>query len=358
MEKSSTVSKLVKVVIAIVVLVVVVALMFKAIPFVLSFFTQTNKTPQLNKVTDVQYNDSNCMLTWSQTENSDGYNVSINGKTQLVTDTQLFFVPTQLTTEFKVQAVDSTGNYTSSDWSETITYTVQQDQVTYASVNAFVGSMLPTDYRLMKVINVSIKDDKVYTTAVYKRDDEIRVYELRTRNESGLSSLSEAITKENSGTIILDAYPLANYDSASSLLKSNSYAGKMEEYRQQGYSFEVISQVVAKTKDTNNVFNIYATYKLTKDNEVKYVNSMITAVINEESSNEKTNYTTKLENPEDRILYEESCYELTGDQIDFVKEIERLEIPLVMEIEEEEPSYGGSSGYIFRFPSTEMLFNV
>lgn len=357
MEKSSTVSKLVKVVIAIVVLVVVVALMFKAIPFVLSFFTQTNKTPQLNKVTDVQYNDSTCVLTWSQTENSDGYNVSINGKTQLVTDTQLFFVPTQLTTEFKVQAVDSTGNYTSSDWSETITYTVEQDQVTYASVNAFVGSMLTTDYRLMKVINVSIKDDKVYTTAVYKRNDEIKVYELSTEYDFEIESLSDVLG-QNGYDRILDKYPLANYDSASSLLKSNSYAGQMEEYRQQGYTFEVISQVVGEYYENDSAYKIYATYKLHKGEDIRYLNVVSLINIKETSSNEKTNYTTKLENPEDRYLYELSCYELTGDQIDFVKEIERLEIPLVMEIEEEEPNYSGSSGYIFRFPSTEMLFNV
>lgn len=50
----------------------------------------------------------------------------------------------------------------------------------------------------------------------------------------------------------------------------------------------------------------------------------------ETSKNEKANYTTKVENPEDRVLYEEFCHELTGDEINFAEDMEQANIPLTL----------------------------
>ena len=143
--------------------------------------------------------------------------------------------------------------------------------------------------------------------------------------------MSEALYLNNLGTEIINYYDIANYDSANSLLKSNSYVGQMEELRQQGYTFEVVSQQVGKTYEDNSVFNIYATYKLTRDSEKIYVNSMITSVIESLSPNEKTNYTTRVENAEDRILYEKYFKVLSGDEINVAKDMEEANVPLVFD---------------------------
>lgn len=314
-----------------------------------------DNTPQLAIVRTVEYNDEYYKLFWDEVANADYYNVNINGETQTVEDNSYFYVPTTQTTEFKVQAVDSSGEYKASEWSDTVTYQIAENEVSYASVNSFVSTMLPQVFELKKVVNISVQDDMVYTTAVFEKDGELSVYELRTRNETGLSSLSEAITKEGSGTIILDTYPIANYDAANSLLKSNSYAGQMEEYREQGYSFEVISQQVGKTKEDNSNFIIYATYKLTKGEEVKYINSTNVVGIRDASSNEEANYTTKVENPEDRIVRELFCHELTGDEINFAEDMEQANIPLTFEnLEQENNQSNSSSGYIINSKDEEL----
>lgn len=314
-----------------------------------------DNTPQLAIVRTVEYNDEYYKLFWDEVANADYYNVNINGETQTVEDNSYFYVPTTQTTEFKVQAVDSSGEYKASEWSDTVTYQIAENEVSYASVNSFVSTMLPQTYQLKKVVNISVQDDKVYTTAVFERNGDLEVYELRTSFKDGVESIEEAITKENVGTGILDNYPIANYDAANSLLKSNSYAGQMEEYRKQGYSFEVVSQQVGKMKEDNSNFIIYATYKLTKGEEIKYINSTNVVGIRDASSNEKANYTTKVENPEDRIVRELSCHELTGDEINFAEDMEQANIPLTLEnLEQENNQSNSSSGYIINSKDEEL----
>lgn len=314
-----------------------------------------DNTPQLAIVRTVEYNDEYYKLFWDEVANADYYNVNINGETQTVEDNSYFYVPTTQTTEFKVQAVDSSGEYKASEWSDTVTYQIAENEVSYASVNSFVSTMLPGGFNFKKLVNISLEGDKVYTTAVFESDGEYKVYELSTEYDFEVQSLSEVMNEKGGYVRILDKYPIANYDAANSLLKSNSYAGQMEEYREQGYSFEVISQQVGKLEEDNKVFNIYATYKLTRGSEVKYINTIMNAVIKETSSNEKTNYTTKLENAEDRYLYELSCHELTGDEINFAEDMEQANIPLTLEnLEQENNQSNSSSGYIINSKDEEL----
>ena len=65
--------------------------------------------------------------------------------------------------------------------------------------------------------------------------------------------------------------------------------------------------------------------------EIKYVNSTYQVGIPNISPNEKTNYTTRLENVEDRILRESYFKILSGDEIDLVKDIETANIPLIFD---------------------------
>lgn len=304
-------------------------------------FNNNEEQYKLDTVKNISYDDKKYIISWDEVEEADRYYIAINDDDDYIEVTQNshYYVVKDLITNFKIQAAvekeDENGFLTlyKSEWSKTYTYTIEGNEVTYGSVSAFVSTMMPSSYKLVKLINISIdsNDNKTYTNAVFKRDGKLSVYELRTSYNTEINSLKDAIEIENAGTRILDYYDIANYDSANSLLKSNSYVGQMEEYRQQGYKFEVVSQQVGKTADLDKSYNIYATYKLTNDKDVKYVNSIVNAVIKNTSPNEKTNYTTRVENAEDRFLYEEYFKVLSGDEIDLAKDMEEAKIPLVFE---------------------------
>lgn len=302
-------------------------------------FNNNEEQYKLDTVKNISYDDKKYIISWDEVEEADRYYIAINDDDDYIEVTQNshYYVVKDLITNFKIQAAvekeDENGFLTlyKSEWSNTLTYTIPENEVSYASVNAFVSTMMPGSYSLKKLVNISIEDNELLTNAVFERDDELKVYELRTGYNDNIDSIYDAIYTNNVGTEIIDYYDIANYDSANSLLKSNSYVGQMEEYRQQGYKFEVVSQQVGKTYNDGSVFNIYATYKLTRDSEKIYVNSMITSVIESLSPNEKTNYTTRVENAEDRILYEKYFKVLSGDEIDLAKDMEEAKLPLVFE---------------------------
>lgn len=302
-------------------------------------FNNNEEQYKLDTVKNISYDDKKYIISWDEVEEADRYYIAINDDDDYIEVTQNshYYVVKDLITNFKIQAAvekeDENGFLTlyKSEWSKTYTYTIEGNEVTYGSVSAFVSTMLPSDYKLIKFINISIDDNQLLTNAVFERDGELKVYELSTKYEYTIESLSDVVSGNAEYTRILDKYDIANYDSANSLLKSNSYVGQMEEYRQQGYKFEVISQQVGTSKDDDSNLFIYGTYKMFNDLETKYINSTIVVGIYNPSSNEKTNYTTRLENPEDRLLYEEYFKVLSGDEIDLAKDMEEAKIPLVFE---------------------------
>lgn len=302
-------------------------------------FNNNEEQYKLDTVKNISYDDKKYIISWDEVEEADRYYIAINDDDDYIEVTQNshYYVVKDLITNFKIQAAvekeDENGLLTlyKSEWSKTYTYTIEGNEVTYGSVSAFVSTMLPSDYKLIKFINISIEDNELLTNAVFERDSELKVYELSTKYEYTIESLSDVVSGNAEYTRILDKYDIANYDSANSLLKSNSYVGQMEEYRQQGYKFEVISQQVGTSKDDDSNLFIYGTYKMFNDLETKYINSTIVVGIYNPSSNEKTNYTTRVENPEDRLLYEKYFKVLSGDEIDLAKDMEEAKIPLVFE---------------------------
>ena len=85
--------------------------------------TSTSSYPTLKAPTNLSYDDETYILSWDIVENADSYNVSINDDDELVVeDNKVFYVPTEQTTEFKIQALDSTGEYKNSNWSDSLTY--------------------------------------------------------------------------------------------------------------------------------------------------------------------------------------------------------------------------------------------
>lgn len=302
-------------------------------------FNNNEEQYKLDTVKNISYDDKKYIISWDEVEEADRYYIAINDDDDYIEVTQNshYYVVKDLITNFKIQAAvekeDENGFLTlyKSEWSKTYTYTIEGNEVTYGSVSAFVSTMLPGGFTLQKLVNISIDDNQLLTNAVFESDGELKVYELSTKYEYTIESLRDVVSGNAEYTRILDKYDIANYDSANSLLKSNSYVGQMEEYRQQGYKFEVISQQVGTSKDDDSNLFIYGTYKMFNDLETKYINSTIVVGIYNPSSNEKTNYTTRLENPEDRLLYEEYFKVLSGDEIDLAKDMEEAKIPLVFE---------------------------
>ena len=85
--------------------------------------------------------------------------------------------------------------------------------LSYASVNAFVSTMLPSNCKLVKLVNISIEDNELLTNAVFERNSELKVYELSTKYDFTIESLSDVVNERAAYTRILDRYDIANYNS-------------------------------------------------------------------------------------------------------------------------------------------------
>lgn len=329
-------SKVVKGVITLVSVVLVVAVCYILFggyiaDYLEKFFPSQDKLPTVTGVTHNVDSNGRFFFSWNTVEGANRYGVIIgkyeDGEWQqdspkAVEKNKYYYSADAEKISVKVQAQDSTGEKANSDWCDEHIHEIPLQEITYDSASLFVSSMLP--YKLLKVVNISIDGNAIRTNAIFERNNKIEMYELYTYYEDGITSLQDCMNKDEFVVSIKDKYDIVDYNSADYLLQSDSFVGQMEEYRLQGYTFEVVSQHTAKTKENNEVFNIYATYKLIKGEEVKYINNKMTVIINEESPNEKENYTKKVANPEDRYIIEKFCHELVGDEIILAKEMEKL----------------------------------
>lgn len=291
----------------------------------INVFDNTPTVQRLETVDNISYNDDTFVLSWDEVDNADTYVVDINGQTQTTESNEFYYIPTTQTTEFKIQAQDSTGTYTSSYWSSSYTYNVPTNEVTPASVALFADGLISDRGRDVKeVISIYADGNELHTQAVYTYNGVDKLYDLTTYYDSNITSLEDAMfNMENDGTSINDSYEIVKYNSAESLLKSNSFVGQMEEYRQQGYEFSVVSSKTALVNaGDSSEFRIFATYKIGNGIEVKYIQSVMGCGIKNVSSNDVVNYTTRLENVDTRNLVEESCVELTGDFATFAAQQE------------------------------------
>lgn len=329
-------SKVVKGVITLVSVVLVVAVCYILFggyiaDYLEKFFPSQDKLPTVTGVTHNVDSNGRFCFSWNTVEGANRYGVIIgkyeDGEWQqdspkAVEENKYYYSADAEKISVKVQAQDSTGEKANSDWCDEYIHEIPLLEITYDSASLFVSSMLP--YKLLKVVNISIDGNIVKTNAIFESNNKIEMYELYSYYEDGITSLQDCIQNKVPFTSIRSHYEVVEYNSADYLLQSNSFIGQMEEYRQQGYTFEVISQHVAKTGNSNQSFIIYGTYKLTKGDEVKYINNKMTVGLKEESPNEQENYTKKVANTEERRLREEFCHELEGDEITLAQEMEKL----------------------------------
>lgn len=329
-------SKVVKGVITLVSVVLVVAVCYILFggyiaDYLEKFFPSQDKLPTVTGVTHNVDSNGRFFFSWNTVEGANRYGVIIgkyeDGEWQqdspkAVEENKYYYSADAEKISVKVQAQDSTGEKANSDWCDEYIHEIPLQEITYDSASLFVSSMLP--YKLLKVVNISIDGNAIRTNAIFVRNNKIEMYELYTYYENGIISLEDCMNKKADYTAIKNHYEVVSYNSADYLLQSNSFVGQMEEYRLQGYTFEVVSQHTAKTGESNQTFTIYSTYKLTKGDDTKYINSKMAVLVYEESPNEKENYTKKVANFESRGLYEEFCHELEGDEITLAQEMEKL----------------------------------
>lgn len=285
--------------------------------------SNADKPKVLAVVKNVSFNSKTNMLTWSNVNHADYYITSINGTEYTVELNEMNYVPVSNKTEFKVKPVDSTGEYASPGWSKTYTYTLN-NEFSYSKVSSYINDALPAR-DLKKVISAYVKDNSLYTNCYVNVGGADKMMELRIMYDDEVNNIADCLSNDDYGVRVINTYDVANYDSASYLLQSNSFVGEMEQRRLEGYNFTVVASQVTKL-DTNGGYNIFATYKLTKDDDVKYIESNMRCGILKQSSNEKANYTTKLLDTDSIFVRERSYNELKGDEIIFAKSMDEVQI--------------------------------
>ena len=273
---------------------------------------------RLDIPSNVSFDSNTYTLSWNEVAHADGYKIDINGKVVQSGTNEYHYVPTSKTTTFKVQATDSTNEYIASNWSTDCSYIIPQGQVSLAALNAFVNGMM-NSHQVEKVISIYPEGNCLYTTAKF---DNGLVYYLENDYSSDITSLKSIINNGDYGidSYILKRYEAKDYDSISYYLRSDTYKGALEDYRQQGYTFEVVTSQVYRIDQ--NMMGFASTFKLTNSENVKYVSNRLECYISD-TANESVKYTSSLVNINENFVRLRYCTELTGDFIDYAKVIEK-----------------------------------
>lgn len=287
------------------------------------FGLNTESEDVLAKVKNIQYNSY--YFSWDSVEHADSYIADINGEQTTVFDNEIYHVPLSERTEIKVKPVDSAGVYASPDWSVPYVY-VLDNEFSYSSVGAYINNVMSPS-KLIKIVNAYVKNNSLYTDSVFLDNGEVKLMQLQIKYNESVTSIEDCMSKKFSAISFGDQYKLADYDSANYFLQSSTYVGKLEARRLEGYDFSVVTSQVTKFDEARNCYNIFAIYKLTRGDEVKYVSSNVRCSIINKSSSEKVNYTTKLLNQDDVFNQEYSYVELKGDEVELAVMMEHMNKP-------------------------------
>ena len=287
-------------------------------------------TPQ-----NVSFNEDTNEVSWEGVENATGYLLWVNGNTYEIGagDLSKKIVLFEEKNEFKVKAIGDGEEFTDSNWSLSLVYTmtVQAEESLYNKVNIKVAETVKDNgYELIRVVGISSarleatgsgenicfevvaqKSGKLYNLQVrYGWDDAETVQEMIENIDKAapiktyINKVKMATYNAKNAVTQLDKYDKNNlnedgsYKSAESLLKSGSYDGKMQELKNHGYQITVLDSVVREGYDVGSKFRfeIVGTYKATKAGaDDVYFSSINRVDILDPSRNEVANYTTFLE---------------------------------------------------------------
>ena len=291
----------------------------KFIPKSGSGMTNQSQAPivqRLDTVNDVEFDSVHNILSWTKVPKADGYKIDINGEIFETSDVKYYYSP-QKDTSFKVQAVDSTKEYQNSEWSKACLYTVPEDVLSIAKVNSFVASLISSE-RLTKVVRVCYEGSDICTSAVFGD----KLYQLKTGIKGDFNSLMEAIdlhNKNDIGTRVMEIYDVKDYISMECYLKSDTYVGTIEEYRQLGYDIEVVSSQAYRM--SSGAMGADSCLKVSNGSETKYL-AVRYKFKSRDTANESVKYTTALINIDHDNVYELSCMELSGDFAEYAEMVE------------------------------------
>lgn len=278
---------------------------------------------QLATVQNIEYDQQSNLLTWDDITNANSYNVSVNGKETRVEDNFYTVALTDQTTEFKVQAYDTTNTYLASEWSEPLVITLQQEDSLVADVNEFADNVAASSLTLKKVVGVHAEGSHLYTTGVYERMGEDYVYTFDTDCGKTIETLEEALKTENLSEITyIDSRDLAkNYDTASSFLARSDYSEQIQSLVNEGYTLNFVTcQAYEAGSDTAGIKGIL---KASREGESRYYSTDIEIYVGT-AGTERTKYTTVVEAADPEAIYEGSFIELTGDFYEWARELDSL----------------------------------
>lgn len=286
---------------------------------------------QLATVQNIEYDQIDNLLTWDDVINANSYNVSVNGKETRVEDNFYTVALTDQTTEFKVQAYDTTNTYLASEWSEPLIITLQQEDSLVAAVNEFAERILSSSVTLKQVISIHPEENNLYTTGIFEYGGSDYLYTWNTDYGQRIETddLQSVLNMENprNQTIRDSRYEIKNYDTASSFLArqeqdGKGYNGQIQNLVNEGYTISfVTSQAYEAGSDTAGIKGIL---KASREGESRYYSTDIEIYVGT-AGTERTKYTTAVEAADPEAIYEGSFIELTGDFADYAEELDNLQ---------------------------------
>ena len=230
---------------------------------------------RLSQVTNVSFDEKTNTLSWNEVEHANMYKVDINGKQKQVETNYYVYMPVDKVSDMKVQAIDTTGVYESSKWSDTFTYTISDNTISTQSVFAFVNK-LDRNSELVNIASLYINNNMLYSKChVINSNGKDKVMSYETSFDRKINSLQEAMNA----------------------------------------NFKVVSSEVADQGVDG--LTMYGTYRLTKGDDIKYIANTIEVAFYNPSTSKAVNYTTKLQNANEVNAGELDFHELTGDFYDW-----------------------------------------
>lgn len=281
----------------------------------------------LSDVKNISYDENRLCFVWDDVQNADGYVALINNVEYEVDESECYYVLTEETTVVKIKAVDSTGEYNSSAWSSAYTYTLDinndddDGQVSYLDVNSMVQSRV-TDATLKNIVSIETSGPEAYIRAIFENEGYRSMCKLILTYDEEIESLDYIVKNINDAIVRKYFVSISEYDCARLLVMSDSYTGNLQDYKNDGYTIELVYGATNADGDFINHpgINIYATYRLSKGTDVKYVSSYIEATVLYPSTSEATNYTSVV-TPSNRDLFEHNFQILEGDFATFAEQM-------------------------------------
>ena len=283
---------------------------------------------KLATVENIKYNIEDKVLSWGEVENADTYNVRVNGETTQVKDSYFTVDVDALEYTFQIQALDSTGEYSPSNWSSPYVVAVPVEEFSVAAVNGYIADQIEevmSGYPLQKIVSVHAEGNELVTKAVLSFDGSIEIAEFRTVYVNEITSLADVVSGENPIEREMWYYgadDAVDYDSASYFLRAAEYGDQMQALRDQGYEFSVVESQAYDLGDY--AAGLSGILKATSGIDTKYLSVDIGFGVS--TNLEGFKYTSAIQNIDPDMIVEQTFVELTGDFAEYAQMLDEQNV--------------------------------